>query len=908
MDQTHDVFMCHYPPSSRSSSSSQALRELREVHAPKRKTRQKKPRATLSRDACLHHRPQVLDLFRSAASYTEEMADARKASVASTATKSSSSFKSSVSKDSGKAKKPKKSRVPEDAKAADGSVAPEAPPAAAPALAGPSKEPPKATKPKLKVSVTPEPPRQLQVPEARGPSREYAKTAFMTEKTSFMATEAGTLLRTAPSTVARMQPRKSISAKGQYVEASAKAEEKARYRGKVIMLFVVPAITIVLVLMAVLIYIVTREKPRIRVDTCRSDDCAAFGEELHAAIDWSIDPCQDFHAYVCGVWDDPLRQTTTESRMVAAALDLAIQEAKQDLVQQSHAPQQRSKATHFFESCVIAGRRKQDNLKEFADLRRSLGLLWPEHNPSDAAHPLDVMVNLALNWEMNFLFDLGAVAVRQSIALLVSRGRLDNVWQENLRGARPIEAYESYVNNYYDVLKINGSQAGVTAAELLDIEKTIITAKFEFMYGPPRQDWFQVSALDGKTPSVPTGLWLALLRKHDKQYNWTGHDTAIVEDVKILENLDHLLKALDHNQLITGMSWMFIQTHLWAVDGAPSLRFSGTQKELVEMQERGCMEYVGSRLGLLGWAKRLSEVYRNKEDRLHVTSFLHRINEQTKRLINKLSWMDSKSKVKVFSKLDNMSRVVLPSDSFFDAKKREELYSVFPDMHGNTFVTNLVNASKVYQRLRNQKHFADVYNIRMVPHYGRQLYLYLPNRMAIALVTLSPPMYYKDATLAIKYGAMGSFVAREMARAFDEMGVTVDDTGKREPWLGAEAAAAFADKAKCDVHAGSKSAAWRPMRALPVMPGLEIAFEAFISAVAVDYRALVDFKVLHLEMFTDLQIFFLAYCYSLCSKRPHTTGDECNVPAMNSPIFAEVFHCAANSPMNPPKKCMFFER
>ncbi|KAH8027445.1 hypothetical protein HPB51_005592 [Rhipicephalus microplus] len=658
------------------------------------------------------------------------------------------------------------------------------------------------------------------------------------------------------------------------------------YRGKVIMLFVVPTITVLLILMAVLIYIVTMEKPRIRVDTCRSDDCAAFGEELYAAINWSIDPCQDFHAFVCGGWDDPRRQTTTESRMVAAALDIAIEEAKEDLAQQGKAPQQRSKATQFFESCLIASTQKQHNLKS------SLisGAPWVSYDPSMI---LDTQPTLS---------------TVMSVALLVSRGRLDNVWEEKLRAVRTVEAYESYVNNYYDVLKITGSQAGVTAAELLDIENTILKAKFEFMYGSPRQDWFQVSALDGKTPSVPAGLWLTLLRKHDKQYNWTGDDTVIVEDVKILENLDHLLRALGHDKLTTGISWMFIQTHLWAVYGAPSLRFGGTERELVKMQERGCVEYVGSRLGLLGWAKMLTHSYRDKEGGQHVTNFFHRIKDQAKGLIRNLSWMDSNSKEMVYAKLNSMSYVVLPNGSFFSAKKREELYSAFPDMGGNTFVTNLVNASKVFQRLRNQKHFADVYNIRMVPRYGRELYLYLPNSMAIALVTLSPPMYYEDATLAIKYGAIGSFAARQMARAFDEIGVTVDDTGKRQAWLGAEAAATYERKANCDVLAGSDSTAWHPMRALPVMPGLEIAFEAFVSAVAGDYRALIDFKVLHLEMFTDLQIFFLAYCYSICSKRPQTMRDECNVPAMNSPIFAEVFHCPVKSPMNPPNKCTFFDR
>ncbi|KAH7973179.1 hypothetical protein HPB52_022738 [Rhipicephalus sanguineus] len=129
------------------------------------------------------------------------------------------------------------------------------------------------------------------------------------------------------------------------------------------------------------------------------------------------------------------------------------------------------------------------------------------------------------------------------------------------------------------------------------------------------------------------------------------------------------------------------------------------------------------------------------------------------------------------------------------------------------------------------------------------------------------------------------------------MGVTVDDSGKRKLWLGVEAAAAL----------GQRRVAYR-YAALPVIPGLEIAFEAFLAAVAVDFRALVDFKVLHLEAFTDSEIFFLAYCYSLCARRPHTLRDECNVPVMNSPIFAEVFHCPANSPMNPPKKCTFFDK
>ncbi|XP_065302773.2 neprilysin-1-like [Dermacentor albipictus] len=829
------------------------------------------------------------------------MAEARKASTSSIASKSSVSGRSnSLGKDSTNPTKRKKSRpsiAESSSKISEGPAEPKAPVAEVPA--GPADA--KVTKSKEKIPLVPDATKAPLLEAHAGPDASNEPPKATSSKEKEPPSPPKEPHGQHPSTDAS----RAITFKEKHVESNEKAQEKPMHRGKVNMLVVVPALVLLIAAIAAVIYMITLDKPRKRLDTCTSDDCAAFGRELRAAVNWSVDPCQDFHAFVCGGWSDPKRRETTESRMVAAALDLAIGEAKADLTY-------RSKATQFFESCTMAGKWPQKNLKEFADLRHSLGLPWPERKPSSATHPLDIMVNLALNWEMNFLFDLGTVTVRNSTALLVSRGRLDAVWEEKSRSVRTNEAtYEVYVNDYYQVLNTSSAQSGVGAADLLGIETAFLNAKREFLYDTPRQEWFEVAALDSKTPSVKKSKprdavsWLALLRKHDRQFVWTGNDTVIIEDCKILESIDKLLKGMDHDKLIIGLSWMFIQTHLWAVLGKPSLRF-GSINNLTQMKERGCMEYVESRLGLLGWATTLTERFGTKENRLNIASFLYRINAQTKRLINKLSWMDHDSKQMVFSKLDKMTRTILPGDSFFDAKERDRLYAIFPEMRGKTFVTNLVKTSEIYRALRSHKYFADVYSVRMFPRFGRERYLYLPDLMTLALVNLSPPMYYKEATLAINYGGLGSFAARQMATTFDDIGVTVDDLGKHRTWLGAEAAATHEIKANCNVHSGSDSSRWRPMRALPVMPGLEIAYEGFSAAVAADFRALEDLKVLHLEEFTDFQIFFLAQCYAVCAKRPQSMRDDCNVPAMNSPIFAEVFHCPANAPMNPPDKCTFF--
>nr|XP_054929010.1 neprilysin-2-like [Dermacentor andersoni] len=667
---------------------------------------------------------------------------------------------------------------------------------------------------------------------------------------------------------------------------------------KVIMLLAVLALLLVLVGVFLVAYLHTTETTQRKVAICATDDCAAFGRDLSLAINKAVDPCHDFHAYVCGSWDDPARQDSTEARMRAAALDLALDEVTDD-------SSQVGKAAQFFDSCSRAAADVKENLRQFAEFRRTLGMTWPDRSIPKGQHPLDLMINLALNWQMNFLFDMNVIVVRESATLLVSRGLLDAVWEQDMRNPRTLPKYEIYLNDYYEILGVNSSQAIIETADLIQIEKEIVDAKIQFLYDAPQQDWFNVRALNDKTPAVPAGLWLNLLKKHDKQFNWTGDHTVIVEDVRILESTDKLLQNFTHEKLIIGLSWIFIQTHLWAVNGVPSIRFRGTYSELKTMQERGCMTYVESLLGVYSTSKMMTERYGDVASRLYVSSLMHRMTENVKRLVKNLTWMDDESKRVTFLKLDRMTRILMPADSFFNKKERASLYSVFPDMSGKTFMTNLLAASEVYRRLRNHERFADVYSVRIFPRFGRELYLYMPNAMTIAIGDLNPPLFYRNATLAIQYGALGSLIGRQMAKPLDDIGVTVDAAGVRGQWLQPAAAAVHAGKANCDVLPTTDGTRWRPLRVFPAVVGLEIAYASFIAALKVDFRLLEDFRVTHLEEFEDYKVFFLAFCYSLCSKRPQTMGDACNVPVKNSPQFAEAFRCPWNSPMNPPKKCTF---
>ncbi|KAH6926275.1 hypothetical protein HPB50_016193 [Hyalomma asiaticum] len=536
-------------------------------------------------------------------------------------------------------------------------------------------------------------------------------------------------------------------------ERNAAETPLTKQKEKIIGMLIITALLLLLFGFLLTAYFYSDDTKRKKVATCITDDCIAFGQELSVAINKSADPCHDFHAYVCGEWDDPDRQVSTQDRMRAATLNMQLREIREDtsLV---------GKAAQFFESCNRAATDLKENLRQFAEFRKSLGLTWPEHSAKEKKHPLDIMVDLALNWQMNFLFDMTVIVVRGSPTLLVLRGRLDIAWEQDMDNPRTLDNYDIYLSNYYEILGANRSQDRVKTVDLIQIEQDIVEAKIEFLYDVPQQDWFSVSTLDSKTPTVPAGMWLSLLAKHDKQFNWTDDSTVIVEDVRILANTEKLMKRYTREDLTIGLSWMFIQTHLWAVCGTPSLRFRGSYSELKTMKERGCMTYVESLLGLSGIPKLMTDRYGPLERRLHAFSFLQRMNENIKRLVNGLPWMDEENKRMAFNKLEKMKRIVMPADSFFVKKQREALYSVFPDMRGKTFMTNLLAASEVYQQLRNHEHFEDVYSFRTFPRFGRAFYLYLPNAMTLAIGDLNPPLFYHNATLAIKYGALGSIAAQ----------------------------------------------------------------------------------------------------------------------------------------------------
>ncbi|KAK8778172.1 hypothetical protein V5799_020489 [Amblyomma americanum] len=304
---------------------------------------------------------------------------------------------------------------------------------------------------------------------------------------------------------------------------------------------------------------------------------------------------------------------------------------------------------------------------------------WPEETQPavGGVDPLDLMLDLAINWNLNFLFDVrvlelprhAASATRDSaVALVLSRGKLSYVWQEGVRKSVDQTQYESYVQMYYQLLSVK--ESNVSATTLRELEEAILAAKMDIVADESEQQvWFKIRALDNETSSLDPGTWLALFNKQfSGQFTWSGEHWIVVDGPAVLARLDKLLKTYSKHLLVVGLAWVFVQTHLWAVANKPDLAFDESR---AKARKYGCFEYAESLFGLLSVAEHLTHTFGTGDARHHLSYFERTLASAVARKLHQSSWIHDGPRNAALRKLESLSMALLPPSEFFDKAWRQ---------------------------------------------------------------------------------------------------------------------------------------------------------------------------------------------------------------------------------------------
>ncbi|KAH7937804.1 hypothetical protein HPB49_016211 [Dermacentor silvarum] len=413
---------------------------------------------------------------------------------------------------------------------------------------------------------------------------------------------------------------------------------------------------------------------------CASRDCMLHAQLLRTACNVSVDPCVDFYAFACGSWESRKKRSRLDT-LVTEVYDMAISDLRSTAGNST-------KAGKLFRACTQPSELDVDsNLELFKEFRRNLSMFWPEEPPPDAVnvHPIDLLLNLAINWRMGLLFHARILLspISRTPVFVFTPGTLNSRWRSQTAIPKTVHEYKSHVRKHLQILNVTMSCSSDTCISALRIlQSHLVSMVVDVAQGDKYNMAHDIASLAAILQLGKNISLLALINKHSKPYEF-GPESPVVMGIKLLEHIDSLFRRHSEEAISDAVCWMFIQEHLWIIADRSDLRV-GTSEEGKKLVEYACFDYVSSALGLLAAEDYARNEYTTRS-RKRVDSIIGQITLTFYESVQDATWLDADAKYTTLAKIRKLKAQLWPAMEFFDANATEILYHAFPDMTGPFF-------------------------------------------------------------------------------------------------------------------------------------------------------------------------------------------------------------------------------
>ncbi|KAH9377476.1 hypothetical protein HPB48_006263 [Haemaphysalis longicornis] len=213
----------------------------------------------------------------------------------------------------------------------------------------------------------------------------------------------------------------------------------------------------------------------------------------------------------------------------------------------------------MFESCLTllsTGVESRPSVDSFRAFLRDRGVAWPDE-PRDTTHPLDVLVDLSVNWLVDLFF---ALVVRRNGRTRLELKEAPVVWA-SFRGATHADQLQTVAELRHYASKMgSGLQLNKTRAQhLATVEARVLhflETNLSVSNHARSLDVVDVARLAEWTPAVPSSLWIAILKKHLKgAVVIRGSTEVLVDSVEHVVSFGNLLKQFSAKELLDLIGW-----------------------------------------------------------------------------------------------------------------------------------------------------------------------------------------------------------------------------------------------------------------------------------------------------------------------------------------------------------------
>ncbi|KAH7984639.1 hypothetical protein HPB52_023382 [Rhipicephalus sanguineus] len=657
---------------------------------------------------------------------------------------------------------------------------------------------------------------------------------------------------------------------------------------------------------AVLIYFLWLycSNPPIDRGFCDSTDCHHYEAFIGALLNRSIDPCDDFSAFVCSAWKSPSlyphKSRSSREDVVDAwskNFEVMLRRGKKYL-EVGEKPLSMLSLCKYSSAYDVTS--SVESLQHFMEERK---IRWPGP-PLNDVDPLGVLLDLDFNWGMElwirveFLRKQGAGGQR---ALRISSAGRIRGWLSLCRRLVSAGSFFDYWRKHYMLLATSRAptptqQQGNRTAEVQ------ITVLQQLLDASRNHTAIQLLLKDMKTHTAVMSpeQWIAMLNENLNVYPaFTGDDRIIASQPALLTALNKIISSYHHDDIMENISWLFVQMIAPAVDASiwslfpreTTMKPDNDAAITAALQVAFCSSEVEYAYRLLVVSLHTVQNFPFKV-RQEINKRLRDIRNAAVEKIDALQWLMPQWKRRAQEKL-NATRILLwPSEELLSNTALSIMYKTFPASDAN-FVALWLRVRRSVQELAWEYEEA----MHMPANLALPLvdYDYLLNSIRVSTQTLSPPAYYEQGTHAMFYGGLGFLYASQLVRALDPEGLRIDAQGDivGELWLSPLWRHAVMDVAACLTGSGSY---------FPEIPALEISYKALETALSREGGRRLRIG------FSERQLFFITLCFLTCARPGTQPPADCNKAVMNFPPFANEFGCRNSSRMRPARQCPFFSQ
>ncbi|KAH7960241.1 hypothetical protein HPB49_018101 [Dermacentor silvarum] len=414
---------------------------------------------------------------------------------------------------------------------------------------------------------------------------------------------------------------------------------------------------------------------------CETEDCLRHSYRIFGRLNRSLDPCENFSAYVCSAWSPPQGYLEHSNSAMDDVRKSWFPKFNDVLRQGSKIIRAGLKPLAMYSSCMGDRLEYGSNVEIFWNFFKECRLTWPEESEPGGASALEVLMTLAFKWQVPLFFQVRAQRLESAPnwRFTMDPGSLIPLMYQHHLTVKNSGGYDKYWATFYFILsgKHDESVVNKTVIESAlamegDVYRRLLTNMRPAVVHPVLAT---IAGMGAYTPSIDSQHWLHAFRQSKLEPEVEHSDQVLLGDAGFFRTLAGVMASYKEPELLSLIAWSFVQLFSPAVDYR--LLENRYDQGVTIYRPYFCERFVETAYRFLVIALASVSLF-SREERAIVSARFDSLVSAAVDLVNASQWLDAESRQLAAEKLSSTHLKLWPPAKYLESDALERMYQVFP--------------------------------------------------------------------------------------------------------------------------------------------------------------------------------------------------------------------------------------